>query len=355
MTLPSKTSNFKIILPNFNSLFWHDEFYQAMRTVDTVLAQYVLLGNVQGAWANSTAYTVGQVLVDEDLGTMHRCISAHTSAASGTFEADRLARPLLWEAASVTNQYRGAWTTATAYRAGDFVVSGNKYGVATRTFTSGATYAADESAEYFDTLIDLSAIPASVVPVPNVSTALFFVRQNAAGDGYEVLAPSATRTALGLGSLALLSSISAGSIASGGAVANAPLLADGAGNAAFAAYAQTRVIKGTAAEITTLSINETSGTVAHGLGGAPDFIQLTLVCTDAAGDAGYAQNDVVFLGGLNNTSGTTNVANVFADGTNIQMRYTNNSLPSISNKSANTAAAITDTRWKLVATPFRIV
>lgn len=355
MTLPSKTSNFKIILPNFNSLFWHDEFFQAMRTIDTVLAQYVLLGNVQGAWANSTAYTVGQVLVDEDLGTMHRCISAHTSAASGTFEADRLARPLLWENASVTNQYRGAWTTATAYRAGDFVVSGNKYGVATRSFTSGATYAADEALDYFDTLIDLSAIPASVVPVPNVSTALYFVRQNVAGDGYEVISPTAVRAALGLGTLALLSSISSGSISSGGAIANAPLLADGAGNSAFAAFAQTRVIKGTAAEITTLSINEASGSIAHSLGGLPDFIQLTLVCTDAGGDLGYSQNDVVFLGGLNNTGGATSLANVFADGTNIQMRYTNNSLPSISQKASNVATAVTDTKWKLVATPFRIV
>jgi hypothetical protein len=73
--------------------------------------------------------------------------------------------------------------------------------------------------------VDLSAIPASAVPVPNVSTALFFVRQNAAGDGYEVIAPAAVRTALSLGALATLSSVGAAQI-DDGSVGAAELGAD---------------------------------------------------------------------------------------------------------------------------------
>lgn len=220
--MTTRTTNFKLILPDFNSKFWHDEEYANLRSIDTILAQYVALGNVYGVWTNSTAYTTGQVLIDDALGLMFECAADHTSAATGTFEADRLARPALWVSATVTNRYRGAWESGAEYRPGDFVVSGNKYAVATQLFTSGATFADDEADELFDVLIDLSAIPASAVPVPNVSTALYFVRQNSAGDGYEVRSPAQVASDISAGtviSVAAGNGMNFGTITSSGTVA----------------------------------------------------------------------------------------------------------------------------------------
>ena len=114
------------------------------------------------------------------------------------------------------------------------------------------------------------------------------------------------------------------------------------------------LLKGTAAEITTLSTNE-SATSTHGLGAAPDFISLKLVCTDAGGDVGYSQNDEVHLSGLNAIATGTTIVGVFANATDLTIRMANNQLPPITNKSNNTAVQITDAKWKLVATPYRIV
>ncbi|MCI0557535.1 MAG: hypothetical protein MN733_03490 [Nitrososphaera sp.] len=49
------------------------------------------------AWANNTAYSVGDRVLDEIKDEVFICLVAHTSAVSGTFEADRTANPTLWE------------------------------------------------------------------------------------------------------------------------------------------------------------------------------------------------------------------------------------------------------------------
>jgi hypothetical protein len=51
------------------------------------------------AWANNTLYnTLGAVKFDADLGTFWNVAVSHTSAASGTFAADRTAHPTFWTA-----------------------------------------------------------------------------------------------------------------------------------------------------------------------------------------------------------------------------------------------------------------
>ena len=48
------------------------------------------------AWANNTAYVAGNQRYDTVDGSVWDCAVNNTSAASGTFAADRTARPTLW-------------------------------------------------------------------------------------------------------------------------------------------------------------------------------------------------------------------------------------------------------------------
>lgn len=235
--MPDTTPNYQLTLPTFDQRFWHDDMSRALRAFDTLIARYAAVGNVKGVWANSTTYAIGERLIDPEVGNLYECAVGHVSAATGTFATDRAAKPQHWINAQITNRFRGAWAASTAYRTGDFVVSGNKYAVAANNFTSSASFTVDETAGNFITLINLSAIPASAVPVPNVSTALHFVRQNSAGDGYEVIPASTVQSALSLGALAVLSSVSQAYISSGAASTKFTLQADGAGAATFAVQA----------------------------------------------------------------------------------------------------------------------
>ena len=135
------TPNYGFQLPEFDKRFWHDDMRRILNGFDTILAKYVALGNVQGVWANSTTYTIGDVIIDEEVGILFECAITHVSANTGSFADDRATRPSYWINASITNRFRGAWASGIEYRQGDFIVSGNKYAVATQLFTSGATFA----------------------------------------------------------------------------------------------------------------------------------------------------------------------------------------------------------------------
>lgn len=101
-------------------------------------------------------------------------------------------------------------------------------------------------------------------------------------------------------------------------------------------------------------VNTNSASTAHGLGAAPSFYSMKIVCSDAGGDGTYSQNDEVHVSGFNSVSGSTVIASIFADATNTQVRITNNSLPQISNKNANTTMTIASGKWNLVVTPWLV-
>lgn len=231
------TPNYNFQLPDFDQRFWHDEMRRILKGFDSVLAKYVAVGNVKGVWSSNTAYNLGDVIVDEDVGNLYECAVNHVSANTGSFADDRIMRPSYWINASITNRYRGAWASGIEYRAGDFVVSGNKYAVATQLFTSGTTFASDAAAGRFETLIDLTAIPASAVPVPNVSTALNYVRQNSAGDGYEVVPIGTVVAQMALGSLAFLNQVTTANINSGAATNGQVIAANGSGGTTWQTFA----------------------------------------------------------------------------------------------------------------------
>lgn len=114
------------------------------------------------------------------------------------------------------------------------------------------------------------------------------------------------------------------------------------------------IVRAGAAVTMSYVVNTNSSSTAHGLGAAPSFYSIKLVCSDAGGDGTYSQNDEVHVAGLNSVGGSTVIASIFADATNTQVRITNNSLPQISNKNANTTMTITSGKWNLVVTPWLV-
>ena len=55
-----------------------------------------MFGDFDANWANSTAYSVGDIIRDTVSGQTFKCLVAHTSAASGTFAAEREAEYTYW-------------------------------------------------------------------------------------------------------------------------------------------------------------------------------------------------------------------------------------------------------------------
>lgn len=151
-TIYGYTSNYRLILINPNARGWADEMHQNLRVIDSMLYAASGLSGVSGAWENSTAYIIGDRVVDPDLGTLWQCEANHTSAASGTFAADRTANPTYWNAILNAPIYRGAWAGSTQYNANDFVSDGGRYAVCSTTHTS--TTSLDADIANWDILID---------------------------------------------------------------------------------------------------------------------------------------------------------------------------------------------------------
>lgn len=63
------------------------------------------------AWTNLTPYTRNQIVRDAlETNSYWKCQVSHTSAATGTFAADRAANPTFWSATSAPASSSGEWT-----------------------------------------------------------------------------------------------------------------------------------------------------------------------------------------------------------------------------------------------------
>jgi len=90
-------------------------------------------------------------------------------------------------------------------------------------------------------------------------------------------------------------------------------------------------------------------TLAHGLGATPTLLQARLICTDASGEAGYAQNDevVVPLGATD--SGGNIGAVVVPDATNLNVRFGSSAASFVAlNKTTGAIANLTNSKWTIV-------
>lgn len=171
------TSNYGFNLVNFDWSAWHDYEHENWTVIDALLAAFIGINNVAGQWANNTSYTVGQRLVDGDDGTIWEVLVAHTSAASGTFAADRTANPTYWQSISpYTPIYKGAWANSVTYTKSDFVSDGYRYFIAAATHTSNAGGSIDDDISNWETLVDVST---AVTACTDAQTAAELAETNA--------------------------------------------------------------------------------------------------------------------------------------------------------------------------------
>lgn len=149
-----RTPNLGLGLLEFNFPNWGDDANENTKIID---AGFSVIGvAIKGAWDNNTPYVRGDLVIDVILNSIWRCNIDHTSAAAGTFEADRTAHPTYWTDASSALHARGLYTTATTYYANDVTYdTANKYAwaMATRQFLS-TTWAADVASGALVVIVD---------------------------------------------------------------------------------------------------------------------------------------------------------------------------------------------------------
>jgi len=97
----------KLTVPAFDETPWDQEINNDLYVIDAAVGKFFGVANLVGVWANSTAYSPGQVTIDNSDGSMWTCVTAHTSAATpATFSSDRATNPTFWvQAASTAQDY----------------------------------------------------------------------------------------------------------------------------------------------------------------------------------------------------------------------------------------------------------
>lgn len=114
------------------------------------------------------------------------------------------------------------------------------------------------------------------------------------------------------------------------------------------AYADTKatIAQGASAEDNPYAVGTTT-TQAHGLGAVPNLVVLKLVALDT--DLGYSAGETVILGPGFHGTGTISGITVEVDATNVKIHTAASNPPNIVNKSTFAWAAITVSKWKIVA------
>lgn len=90
-------------------------------------------------------------------------------------------------------------------------------------------------------------------------------------------------------------------------------------------------------------------TIAHGLGSTPTLVQCWLKCTDAGGDVGYSQNDIVLWGQNDTGAFDSRGVSIVPDATNLNIRFASlaNTF-SLLNKGTGAIGNITNTKWAAI-------
>lgn len=98
----SYTTHFRFGLPDFLSGPWHNDWYTLIHALDRALYEVVIVAG-GSVWANSTAYTIGSIVISPEDGTLWSASVAHTSSASPTtFSQERVANPTFWNTLAAT-------------------------------------------------------------------------------------------------------------------------------------------------------------------------------------------------------------------------------------------------------------
>lgn len=104
---------------DFRTSPWHQSWWTALDHIDSTIYNALILLDLDN-WDNGIPYRIGNVAIDTD-GVSWVCVVEHTSAAAGTFLADRTANPTYWEGVSLGLRTRGSWANLTDYKRDDIV------------------------------------------------------------------------------------------------------------------------------------------------------------------------------------------------------------------------------------------
>lgn len=86
---------------------------------------------------------------------------------------------------------------------------------------------------------------------------------------------------------------------------------------------------------------------AHGFSQAPDQVTAVMVCTDAGGDQGYAQGDMLDIAGREVTGADVQYFEIMKNATNIVVIYDGTEGLRIRNKTTGVDVAADKTKWQL--------
>ena len=109
---------------------------------------------------------------------------------------------------------------------------------------------------------------------------------------------------------------------------------------------------GTALSLTSLSVNQTFGPTAHGLGVRPKFFEFIITCTST--DAGYSANDVLDITSMIGDSPNNASLSILKDATNVTVTLTNGTVLTVPHFSTRAATALNGTKWTGTLTPYKL-
>lgn len=138
------TPYLKLQKPPFDSIPWDAALNGNMDILDGYISRYMSTPNFVGAWTNSTAYVVGQTVLDTSNSFMYSALVTHTSAASPTtFAQDRTANPTYWTQLAIGSPGAGYAPLVSPVFSGDPQAptpspGDNDTSIATTGFTSAA-------------------------------------------------------------------------------------------------------------------------------------------------------------------------------------------------------------------------
>lgn len=98
----TRTTHFRFGIPDFTVSPWHADWYTLVQAIDRALYE-VVIESGGTIWANSTAYTIGSIVISPIDGTLWSAAIAHTSSATPTtFDQERVANPTFWNTLAAT-------------------------------------------------------------------------------------------------------------------------------------------------------------------------------------------------------------------------------------------------------------
>lgn len=154
-TIKRETTNYSLAVPRFDAPGWGTHMERNLDIIDAIIFAITGIPFIRGVWENDTDYEVDDRVVDQTDGTIWTCLIAHTSAATGSFAADRATNPTYWAEYTVS-----AGLPDGDY--GDIVVSGG-----------GAVMSIDAGVIVNDDINAAAAIDATKIADGSVSNAEF--------------------------------------------------------------------------------------------------------------------------------------------------------------------------------------